>query len=157
VRLRVFGSKPGAYGAGLLPLIDGRNWQGDADLADVYQTWSSYAYTGADDDGQEARAAFRMRLARTDVVAQNQDNREHDIFDSDDYFQFHGGLIAAVRTIRGKTPEAYIGDTSRPDQAVTRTLREEACRVFRSRVVNPRWLAGVQRHGYKGAVEMAAT
>jgi cobaltochelatase CobN len=155
--LRVFGSKPGAYGAGLLPLIDGRNWQTTDDLAAVYLTWSSYAYTGAEDDGHEERDAFQMRLAQTQVVAQNQDNREHDIFDSDDYFQFHGGLIAAVRSLTGQAPAAYFGDTSRPDDVRTRTLREEACRVFRARAVNPRWLAGVMRHGYKGAVEMAAT
>jgi cobaltochelatase CobN len=156
--LRVFGSKPGAYGAGLLPLIDGRNWRTAADLAEVYLTWGSYAYTGlAEGDGREERDAFRLRLTRTQVVAQNQDNREHDLFDSDDYFQFHGGLVAAVRALAGAAPEAYLGDTSRPDAVRARTLREEACRVFRSRVVNPRWLEGVMRHGYKGAVEMAAT
>jgi cobaltochelatase CobN len=155
--LRVFGSKPGAYGAGLLPLIDGRNWQTVQDLADVYLTWSSYAYIGTENDGREERDAFRLRLRQTEVVAQNQDNREHDIFDSDDYFQFHGGMIAAVRALTGSAPAAYLGDTSQPDDVRARTLREEAYRVFRSRVVNPRWLAGVMRHGYKGAVEMAAT
>jgi cobaltochelatase CobN len=155
--LRIFGSKPGAYGAGLLPLIDGRNWRDANDLANVYITWSSYASTGGDADGREERTAFGLRLARTAVVAQNQDNREHDIFDSDDYFQFHGGLIAAVRAVKGTAPDAYLGDTSQPERVRTRTLREETCRVFRSRVVNPRWLAGVMRHGYKGAVEMAAT
>jgi cobaltochelatase CobN len=124
----------------------------------VYLTWSSYAYTGQEGaDGREEREAFRLRLAQTDVVAQNQDNREHDLFDSDDYFQFHGGTIAAVRALTGSAPAAYLGDTSRPDDVRARTLREEACRVFRARVVNPRWLAGVMRHGYKGAVEMAAT
>jgi cobaltochelatase CobN len=155
--LRVFGSKPGAYGAGLLPLIDGRNWQDSADLAEVVVTWGGYAYTGAEADGADERDAFRLRLAHTEVVAQNQDNREHDIFDSDDYFQFHGGLIAAATVFGGKAPAAYLGDTSQPDRVRTRTLQEEAYRVFRSRVVNPRWLAGVMRHGYKGAVEMAAT
>jgi cobaltochelatase CobN len=156
--LRVFGSKPGGYGAGLLPLIDGRNWRTTADLAEVYLTWGSYAYTGAEGgDGREERDAFRLRLAQTEVVAQNQDNREHDLFDSDDYFQFHGGMIAAVRALTGAAPAAYLGDTSRPDDVRARTLREEACRVFRARVVNPRWLEGVMRHGYKGAVEMAAT
>jgi cobaltochelatase CobN len=159
--LRVFGSKPGAYGAGLLPLIDNRNWHGSEDLAEVYLAWSSFAYTGKEDevhgDGREEREAFQLRLMHTEVVAQNQDNREHDIFDSDDYFQFHGGLIAAVRTIAGRAPHAYLSDTSRTDDVRARTLHEEACRVFRSRVVNPRWLEGVMRHGYKGAVEMAAT
>ncbi|MBY0524892.1 MAG: cobaltochelatase subunit CobN [Gemmataceae bacterium] len=155
--LRVFGSKPGAYGAGLLPLIDGRNWQTTEDLAGVYLTWSSYAYTGGEQDGSAEPDAFRLRLTQTEVVAQNQDNREHDIFDSDDYFQFHGGLIASVRALTGRSPAAYLGDSSQPDQVKARTLQEEAYRVFRSRVVNPRWLAGVMRHGYKGAVEMAAT
>jgi cobaltochelatase CobN len=155
--LRVFGSKPGAYGAGLLPLIDGRNWQAVDDLAEVYLTWSSYAYTGADEAGREERDAFRLRLAHTEVVAQTQDNREHDLFDSDDYFQFHGGLVAAVRALTGRAPHAYLNDSSTPDAVRSRTLREEALRVFRSRVVNPRWLAGVMRHGYKGAAEMAAT
>ncbi len=155
--LRVFGSKPGAYGAGLLPLIDGRNWQTVDDLAEVYLTWSSYAYAGVEADGREERDAFRLRLAQTDAVAQTQDNREHDLFDSDDYFQFHGGLVAAVRALTGRAPHAYLNDSSRPDAVRSRTLREEALRVFRSRVVNPRWLAGVMRHGYKGAAEMAAT
>jgi cobaltochelatase CobN len=156
--LRVFGSKPGAYGAGLLPLVDGRNWQSTEDLANVYLTWSSYAYTGsAEEDGEPEREAFELRLSQTEVVVQNQDNREHDIFDSDDYFQFHGGLIATVRTLTGATPAAYLGDSSRPESIRMRTLREEACRVIRSRVINPRWLAGVMRHGYKGAAEMAAT
>jgi cobaltochelatase CobN len=157
-RLRVFGSKPGAYGAGLLPLIDGGNWKTDADLAEVYLAWGGFAYTGTEEgDGREERDAFRLRLGSTQVVAQNQDNREHDLFDSDDYFQFHGGAVAAVRALSGRAPEAYLGDTSRPDAVKARTLREEACRVFRSRVINPKWLAGVMRHGYKGAVEMAAT
>jgi cobaltochelatase CobN len=147
-------------------LIDGRNWRTTEDLAEVYLAWGSYAYTGRPDvagpegaeaDGREEREAFRLRLAQTEVVAQNQDNREHDLFDSDDYFQFHGGLVAAVRALAGAAPAAYVGDTSRPDDVRARTLREEVYRVFRSRVVNPRWLAGVMRHGYKGAVEMAAT
>jgi cobaltochelatase CobN len=158
--LRVFGSKPGAYGAGLLPLIDSRNWQTVEDLAEVYLAWSSFAYTGTESgsaEGRQERAALQLRLAQVQVVAQNQDNREHDIFDSDDYFQFHGGLIATARALSGTSPAAYLGDTSQPDNIRARTLREEACRVFRSRVVNPRWLAGVMRHGYKGAMEMAAT
>lgn len=156
--LRIFGSKPGAYGTGLLPLLDSRCWQTTADLAEVFLTWSGYAYTGNEEaDGQPQRDALAFHLQHTEVVVQNQDNREHDLFDSDDYFQFHGGLIATVRALRGAAPAAYWGDTSRPDAVVVRTLQEEVYRVFRSRVVNPRWLAGVRRHGYKGAAEMAAT
>lgn len=155
-RYRVFGSKPGSYGAGLLNLIDERNWKTDADLAEVYINWGSYAYT-AQDHGVAAPEPFKRRLSQVAVAVQNQDNREHDIFDSDDYFQFHGGMIAAIRALTGENPAAYFGDTANPDNVRVRDLADEARRVFRSRVVNPKWIAGVMRHGYKGAFEMAAT
>src|SRR5690606_2003446 len=85
------------------------------------------------------------------------DTREHDIADSDDYFQYHGGMIAAVRALTGSAPRSYIGDSTSPDSVRTRSLSEETARVFRARVVNPRWLAAMRRHGYKGAFEQAAT
>jgi len=153
---RIFGSKPGAYGAGLLPLIDARNWRTDADLAEVYAVWGGYAY-GRGLDGREARSDMTSAFRRIAVAAKNQDTREHDIADSDDYFQFHGGMVAMVRHLTGSAPVAYVGDSAVPDQVRTRTLAEETKRVFRARVVNPRWLSAMQRHGYKGALEMAAT
>ena len=155
-RYRVFGSKPGAYGAGILPLIDERNWSDQADLAEAYVNWGGYAYTG-EDEGVDAREAFRDRLASVQVAVHNQDNREHDIFDSDDYLQYHGGMIATIRALTGRQPRHYFGDTHDPGRPVVRDLKEEALRVFRSRVVNPKWLAGVMRHGYKGGLELAAT
>jgi cobaltochelatase CobN len=153
---RIFGSKPGAYGAGLLPLIDARNWRTDADLAEVYAVWGGYAY-GRGLNGREARADMESAFRRISVAVKNTDTREHDIADSDDYFQFHGGMVAMVRHLTGNSPAAYIGDSAMPDLVRTRTLAEETRRVFRSRVVNPRWLAAMARHGYKGAFEMAAT
>jgi cobaltochelatase CobN len=153
---RIFGSKPGAYGAGLLPLIDARNWRSDADLAEVYAVWGGYAY-GRGLDGREAREDMQTAFARIEVAAKNQDNREHDIVDSDDYFQYHGGMVTMVRHLTGTSPAAYVGDSHLPDAVRTRTLGEETHRVFRSRVVNPRWIAAMKRHGYKGAFEMAAT
>ncbi|WP_036501612.1 cobaltochelatase subunit CobN [Nocardia aobensis] len=153
---RIFGSKPGTYGAGLLQLIDSKSWRTDDDLAQVYTTWGGYAY-GRDLDGAPAADDMRAAYRRIAVAAKNTDTREHDIADSDDYFQYHGGMVAAVRALTGKNPEAYIGDSTRPDAVRTRTLSEETTRVFRSRVVNPRWLEAMRRHGYKGAFEMAAT
>jgi cobaltochelatase CobN len=153
---RIFGSKPGAYGAGLLPLIDSRDWKTDADLAEVYAVWGGYAY-GAGLDGAPARSDMERVYTRVRVAAKNQDTREHDIVDSDDYFQYHGGMVAAVRALTGSNPEAYVGDSAVPDAVRTRTLQEETHRVFRARVVNPRWIAAMQRHGYKGAFELAAT
>ncbi|MGH3245373.1 MAG: cobaltochelatase subunit CobN, partial [Trebonia sp.] len=153
---RIFGSKPGAYGAGLLPLIDARNWRDDADLAEVYAAWGGFAY-GRDLDGREARADMETSYRRIAVAAHNTDTLEHDIADSDDYFQYHGGMIATVRTLTGHAPRAYIGDSTRPDTVRTRSLAEETARVFRARVVNPRWVEAMKRHGYKGAFELAAT
>ena len=153
---RVFGSKPGAYGAGLLSLIDSRNWRGDADLAEVYAVWGGYAY-GRDLDGVQARPDMEAAYKRIAVAAKNVDTREHDIADSDDYFQYHGGMVATVRALTGRAPAAYIGDSTRPESVRTRSLTEETARVFRARVVNPKWLAAMRRHGYKGAFELAAT
>lgn len=185
---RIFGSKPGAYGAGLLPLIQHGNWQTGADLTAVYETWGAYAY-GRGRHGEIDRAAFRRRFATIEAAAKNQDNREHDIFDSDDYFQYHGGMVAAARHLREANGErqevggtepaqdgaahvvawfpqsaeppgrlrAYVGDSSEPERVRQRSLDEEARRVFRSRVTNPRWITAAMRHGYRGAAEMAST
>ena len=153
---RVFGSKPGAYGAGLQALIDERLWGSKADLAEAYLEWGSYAY-GKDAQGTRARAAFENRLSQTEAIVQNQDNREHDLLDSDDYYQFEGGAAAAVSTLQGRDRVIYHNDHSRPERPVIRTLDDEIGRVVRSRVVNPKWINGVKRHGYKGAAEIAAT
>ncbi|HEX5143636.1 MAG TPA: cobaltochelatase subunit CobN [Mycobacterium sp.] len=153
---RIFGSKPGTYGAGLLQLIDSRNWRDDNDLAQVYTVWGGFAY-GRDLDGVPAADEMTRAYRRIAVAAKNTDTREHDIADSDDYFQYHGGMVATVRALTGRDPAAYIGDNTRPDAVRTRTLSEETTRVFRARVVNPRWMNAMRRHGYKGAFEMAAT
>jgi cobaltochelatase CobN len=236
-QFRVFGSKPGAYGAGLQGIIEAQNWTDDSDLAKAYINWSSYAYTstpptppyqgaaksnssplqpedtpaippyqgGANSNssplqpedksnscppplqggarggelsseanfnscppplqggvrggewGCSAPEAFEKRLGQMQIVLQNQDNREHDILDSDDYYQFQGGMTAAIRNLQGKNPETYFGDNSIPEKPKVRQLREEIARVYRSRAVNPKWIEGAMRHGYKGAFEIAAT
>ncbi|MFH8628858.1 cobaltochelatase subunit CobN [Streptomyces lydicus] len=153
---RIFGSRPGTYGAGLLQLIDSRDWRTDADLAEVYTVWGGYAY-GRGLEGRPARAEMETAYKRIAVAAKNTDTREHDIADSDDYFQYHGGMVATVKALKGKAPAAYIGDSTRPETVRTRTLVEETSRVFRARVVNPRWIEAMRRHGYKGAFELAAT
>ncbi len=153
---RVFGSKPGAYGAGVQNAIEERLWQTREDLAEVYLNWGGYAY-GTHSEGTPARAQFAERLEQMQAVLHNQDNREHDILDSNDYYQFQGGMLAAVETLRGAKVASYHGDNSQPDTPRIRTLKEELNRVVRARAANPKWIDGMKRHGYKGAFELAAT
>ncbi|WP_422419224.1 cobaltochelatase subunit CobN [Pseudomonas sp. GZD-222] len=153
---RIFGAKPGAYGAGVQNAIDGHLWNERKDLAEVYLNHGGYAY-GAADEGTPARADFARRLSQVQAVIQNQDNHEHDLLDSNDYYQFQGGMLAAVESLGGKPAASYHGDHSQPDRPRIRTLKEELNRVIRARALNPKWIDGVKRHGYKGAFELAAT
>ena len=153
---RIFGSKPGAYGAGLQALIDSGRWQTKADLGKAFLSWGQYAY-GAHAAGVPELTRFAARLGDIEAVVQNQDNREHDLLDSDDYYQFEGGLVATAEHLSGRRPVAYHNDHSRPERPIARTLEEEISKVMRSRVVNPKWIDGVKRHGYKGAFEIIAT
>ncbi|ODT89545.1 cobaltochelatase subunit CobN [Phenylobacterium sp. SCN 70-31] len=154
-RARVFGAAPGGFGTGLQTLVDDGLWRTRDELAEAYLAWSGYAY-GAGQAGAPAGPALRARLAATDAVVQNQDNREHDLLDSNDYAQFEGGLAVAITALRGAAPVGYHLDHSRPERPVVRTLDEEIARVLRGRFVNPKWIAGVMRHDYRGAAEIAA-
>jgi len=153
---RIFGSKPGAYGAGLAQLLDARDWRDNGDIAEVYEAWGGFAY-GRGLDGASAGDAMRGCFKRIDVAVKNVDSSEHDILDSGDYYEYHGGMVATVRALSGREPAAVLGDSSDPSRVVTRSLAQETRRVFRARVANPRWIASMIRHGYKGAAELAAT
>ena len=87
----------------------------------------------------------------------NQDNREHDLLDSDDYYQFHGGLSNAVKKVSGREPHLYFGDNSRHKRPKVHKLKKEIDKVIRSRLLNPKWIEGIKEHGYKGAFEMSAS
>ena len=162
---RVYGSAPGAYGAGLQGLIDSGEWESRDDLAEAYLHWSGWRYEGLGgaDGGAGAlaiapdRQGLERRLQAVQVVLHNQDNREHDLFDSDDYYQFQGGLSAAVERVRGTAPQLWFGDHSRQQRPRMHRLEREFDKVLRSRLLNPRWIEGMQQHGYKGGFEMAAS
>lgn len=144
-------------GIGILDLIEAQNWKDESDFAECYINWGGFAYGSKEPEGVDARAQFTHRLTSVEVAIHNQDDREHDIFDSDDYFQWHGGMIAAIKALSGKEPKGYFGDTQNPATPKVRDIKEETLRVYRTRVVNPKWLESISRHGYKGASEMAAT
>lgn len=153
---RIFGSKPGTYGAGLIQLLETRDWRDDADLAKVYEAWGGFAY-GRGLDGVAAGEAMRAAFEKIEVAVKNVDSREHDHLDSDDYYQYHGGMVATIRHLSGKEPAAYLGDSADPEKVKVRTLAEETRRIFRARVANPRWIGSMTRHGFKGAAELHAT
>jgi cobaltochelatase CobN len=153
---RIFSAMPGAYGTGLQARIDGDAWADEAELSKVFTAWGEWSY-GRGTDGEAAEGAFARRLAAVELVVHAQDNREHDLLDSDDYWQFEGGLALAVRQASGRQPEILHLDTSRPERPRVARLQEEIGKIVRGRATNPRWLAGVMRHGYKGAAEIAAT
>ncbi len=153
---RIFGAKPGAYGAGLQGLMDSGEWEDKADFAKAFVNWGQYAY-GNKAKGLPEQERFKARLYNIEAVVHNQDNREHDLLDSDDYYQFEGGLIASIETLKGVKPLAYHNDHSRPENPKVRTLEEEISFVMRSRVSNPKWINGVMQHGYKGAFEIIAS
>jgi cobaltochelatase CobN len=155
-RYRIFGSKPGAYGTGIGGVIDQGHWHERRDLAELYLDFGCYAYAAAE-SGTPDRELFGSQLRAVEAVLHNQDNREHDLLDSDDYYQFQGGMSAAIEQLRGAPVALYHGDHSNPEAPRVKSLQEELGRVLRSRVVNPKWIAGARRHGYKGASEMAAT
>jgi len=153
---RIFGPAPRAYGSGVLDVIERGAWQHRDDLGRTWLTASAFAY-GRQSHGIEDQATLERRLRDVEAILKAQDNREHDIFDSDDYLQDHGGMIAAARALGNEQARGYFGDTSRPEEPRVRSIEEEAARVVRQRVVNPKWLEAMRRHGYKGAFEMAAT
>lgn len=155
-RIRVYGDAPGCYGAGVAKIIDSRQWKDFQDLAQVFETWSSYGYS-AREHGEHHPEAFRRRMATVAVTIKNESTAEYDMLDSDDFYAYHGGLVACVKATSGKLPLAVTGHTDDPDRPVTRDVARETARIVRSRVLNPKWLEGLKRHGFKGAQEIAAT
>ena len=153
---RIYGSAPGAYGAGLQALIDSGSWNNRSDLGQAYLEWSQWRYTDNSNPTLD-RVGLEQSLKNVQIVLHNQDNREHDLLDSDDYYQFHGGLAAAVELTTGRRPDLWFGDHSRRERPRIHRLEREIDKVVRSRLLNQRWIDGMMQHGYKGAFEMGAS
>ncbi len=151
---RVFGCPPGTYGAGVEELIESKNWKTQDDLAANYIRYSAHAY-GKGSYGKQKPKTFKTVLSRMDVTVKNEDSREYDMFSCTDYYNYYGGLIVASKVVRGQKPFALMGDSSDPKRVQMRTTEEEAKHIFRSRLLNPKWLDGLKRHGYKGAGDIS--
>jgi cobaltochelatase CobN len=153
---RLYGCPPGTYGAGVSDAIYARAWETSDDLGEVFIDWGGYAY-GKGVYGEDKRRNFRRRLGRIQAVVKNEDNREHDLFASDDFNSFFGGFIVAAKKESGLQPMALAGDASDPDRVTYRTLAEEVKHIFRSRLLNPKWIESMVEHGFKGAAELSRT
>ena len=151
---RIFGDRPGAYGCGVSEAVDSKNWKEQKDLSDIYVNWGSYAYTRKT-YGLQVPKEFERRLSKINVTVKNQDSREYDILDGDDWYDAHGGMINAVKVIGGKAPRSYCGDSSDPRRVKVRSTAEETCHVFRSRLLNPKYIESMKRHGYQGAADLS--
>ena len=151
---RIFGCRPGTYGAGVSEVIDSKNWRDEKDLGEIYVVWGGYAY-GKGKFGIEAKEEFKRRLSRLDLTVKNEDTREYDMLDSDDFYSYHGGMIAAVKAFKGELPRSYSGDSSDPDRVKVRSTVEETKHIFRARILNPKWIESMKRHGYKGAGDLS--
>lgn len=154
-RYRIFGCKPGTYGAGVGIVLENKNWSSLADLAEVYINWGGYAYT-KNKQGVFAAECLKSQLTTLDATVKNEDNYEVNMLDSDDYNAFHGGMIASVRALKGTAPRSYCGDSSDASQIKVRSLDAETKRLYRSQVLNPKFIEGMKKHGYKGASDLAS-
>ena len=153
---RIFGAAPGSYGTGLQAFIDDGVWQNRQQLAAAFIDWGSHIYSGHHQT-EYSPQMFRQRLHKTQAIIHNQDNREHDILDSDDYYQFEGGWSLAVEEVQGQSVPIWHNDHSNPANPQILSLQQEIGRVIQSRAANPKWLKTIMQHGYKGAFEIAAT
>lgn len=151
---RIFGDAPGTYGAGVNTVLDSKNWQNEDDLANVYVRWGGHVFGGGN-RGVFKPELFKKRLSSLDLTVKNEENHESNILSSDDYNAFHGGMIAAVKSLGGKTPESYVGDSTNRSSVGVKTVQEEMKRVFRSESMNPKFIEGLMKHGYKGATDLA--
>ncbi|MFT9453783.1 cobaltochelatase subunit CobN [Komagataeibacter saccharivorans] len=150
---RMFGAAPGSYGSGVEDLLAGGAWTGRDELGQAWLAGSAWTYGGQREGGQDP-AALAQRMAQAAVMLHVQDNAETDILESVDIATHEGGMAAAAGML-GNAPRLLHGDTSRPDTPRLRATAQEVARVTRGRLVNPAWLAGMRRHGYRGAAEIA--
>ena len=151
---RIFGDEQGVYGAGVAALLEAKNWETIDDIAEVYVRWGGHAY-GGKVKGKFLPQQFRKRMGSLDVTIKNEDNHETNMLSSDDYNAYHGGMIAAVRSIKGSAPRSYCGDSTDRSKIKMFSVQEQAKRIFRSESINPKYIEGMMKHGYKGAADLA--
>ena len=151
---RIFSAAPGTYRAGVNLAVYASAWKDSKDLSDIFLFWNGYAY-GEGFFGEASHTELAHALTTVDVTFNKVVNDAHDLFGCCGYFGNHGGLSAAAGTLSGRSVRNYFGDTREPEQVAVRGLADEIRRVVRAKLLNPRWIEGMKRHGYKGAGDIS--
>jgi cobaltochelatase CobN len=153
---RVYGPGPGQYGTGMAQQADVFTSEARHKAGQAWLASSSWAFA-ADGETKPDRAGIESRLGKADTFVHVQDLPETDLLLAADYAAHEGGVAAAAASLGAPIKSLYHLDATRPDAPRARTLTEEISRVVRSRAANPNWIAGMMRHGFRGAAEIAAT
>jgi cobaltochelatase CobN len=151
---RIFGNAPGAYGAGVEDLLGG-----DKDPARVgaaYLAATSHSYGGAEGEGCASPGAFADRVAAADMLLHTSDDPTRDVLEGAEDVAHVGGFAAAAASL-GHTPDLIMLDATDPKRPRARPLDAALARIVRGRAVSPRFIAGMMRHGARGAAELAET
>lgn len=152
--VRIFGCPPGAYGAGVNHAIESSDWETVRDLADIYAAWSGHAY-GRGMPGALMKDEFVRRFSSVQATVKNMPDREIDLLDIDDVYGYLGGMNAFSRAYGKEEAISFMGDGSDPSRVRIRGTKEELQFVYRSKILNPKFIDGLKRHGYRGVSEIA--
>lgn len=154
---RVYGPAPGRYGLGMGDLAEVYTDNARQSAGEAWLTASGHALDMLPvADTTADTAGLRQRVAGADAFVHLQDLPETDLLLAADYAAHEAGF-AAAKKMTGGTAALYHLDNRDPENPVARTLAEEIARVVRARAAHPGWIAGMMRHGFRGAAELAAT
>jgi cobaltochelatase CobN len=151
---RIFGTAPGAYGAGVEARL-GHDASRD-DIGKAYLAAASHRYSGADGVAEPAPCGFAQRVAAADLLIHVSDDPARDLLEGAEDAAHVGGFASAAASL-GASPDLVMLDMTDPSRPRARSLAQALARIVRARAVNPRFIAGQMRHGPRGAAELAET
>lgn len=154
---RIFCAQPGVYRSGVNLAIYASAWKSQNDLSDIYVFWNGYAYGGGAADesyGVQAHQELVDNLKRVTVTFNKTISDEGDFLDCCGHFSNYGGMTVAAKSISGKAPKSFYGDTRDPANVSVTDFADEMRRVVRARLFNPKFIEGLKEHGYQGASDL---
>ncbi|MEM9576430.1 MAG: cobaltochelatase subunit CobN [Pseudomonadota bacterium] len=151
---RVYGPAPGSFGLGMGATLDDFTPEARTRAGQAWLDASAWALDG--DTATHDMQGLRARVAQADSFVHLQDLPETDLLLASDYAAHEAGF-AAAQSVTGGKATLYHLDNANPQQPRARLLPEEIARVVQARAANPKWIAGMRNHGFRGAAEIAAT